>query len=377
MKKALLMAPMGSVHRRFNKANIKALSELGYEVHLLANFEIGEGTEKQNQEYADECREKGIYTHSIPYQRHSLLKNLRLIKETKALLKKENFDLIHAHTETGGLILRLSLSVAKNAKLLYTPHGMSFYKGSSIKSQIIYRPVESWICKKMDSNLAINQEEYETILAWKKDSAKLTHGIGLDVKNIQRPIKTKEEVLNEFGIAKNLTVILSIGELDDNKNHETVLKALSKLDRRNFAYVICGIGEKDGYLLKLAEQLEISDRFVLAGYRRDIPDIINAADIFVFPSKHEGLPVSLMEAMAGGLPIICSDIRGNRDIIRDGENGMLFNPNNVNELTNKLSDLLNDRQKQLDFAKKVKKEVIFYSQEKVVEELKDIYGKQS
>lgn len=375
MKKALLMAPMGSVHRRFNQANITALQALGYEVHLLANFEIGEGTEKQNQEYVEECESKGIKTHSLPYQRHSLLKNIKLVKATKELLKSEKFDLVHAHTETGGLIFRMSVGAAKGSKLFYTPHGMSFYKGSSLKSQLLYRPIEKWICKKMDGNLAINVEEYETILTWKKSSAYLTHGIGLNVQRIQTITRAREDILNELSIPQNATVVLSIGELDDNKNHVTVINALAELDCDNVYYVICGVGYKETYLREEAEKKGIANRVILCGYRRDIPDVIHAADIFVFPSKHEGLPVSLMEAMAGGLPIICSDIRGNRDLIRDGENGYLFRPEDVDELKMKLQKLLFDKEQQKEFQVKVQQEIIAYSQEKVVEELKGIYGK--
>ena len=105
--KALLLAPMGSVHRRFNAANIEALQRLGYDVNLLANFEQGEGTEQQNPEYVSFCHENGIKTYSIPYQRHSLKGNISFVKPTKELIEREKFDLVHAHTETGGLILRL------------------------------------------------------------------------------------------------------------------------------------------------------------------------------------------------------------------------------------------------------------------------------
>ena len=104
MKKALLLAPMGSVHRRFNKANIEALKDLSYEVHLLANFSDGDGAESKNSFFAKNCEENGIKIHSIPFSRHSLLKNIKYVKSIKKLFKEEEFDIIHAHTETGGLL---------------------------------------------------------------------------------------------------------------------------------------------------------------------------------------------------------------------------------------------------------------------------------
>lgn len=373
MKKALLMAPMGSVHRNFNETNISALQSLGYEVHLLANFSITDGAQKYNQEYAEKCRENGLIIHSISYQRHSLLKNLKLIKETKKLFQEEKFDLIHAHTETGGLVLRLSVKAARNAKLVYTPHGMSFYKGSSLKSQIVYRPIEKWICKKMDVNLAINEEEYAVLLKWKKGGTYLVHGVGLNIERMQKIKRSKDLIREEFQIPSTAIVILSIGELNENKNHITAIKAIAKLQRKDVYYIICGVGEKEGVLEKEAIKLGVKDNLILAGYRRDIPDIINAADVFLFPSKHEGLPVSLMEAMAGGLPIICSDIRGNKDLIKDEKNGYLFPPKDTQWLYEKLRALIDDKEKKECFSKAVQEHILEYSIEQVEKELKGIY----
>ena len=96
MKKALIMAPMGSVHRRFNQPNIKALLDLGYEVHLLANFEDGEGAESNNSTYAEAEKSRGIIIHSLPFARHSLLKNINNVFRTRELLKDNHFDIIHA-----------------------------------------------------------------------------------------------------------------------------------------------------------------------------------------------------------------------------------------------------------------------------------------
>ena len=115
-----MLAPMGSVHRRFNKANINALHALGYEVELCANFENGEGPEIHNQKYVNECNEDGIITHSIPFTRHSLTGSLKCLPQLKNLLIKKQYDVVHAHTETGGLLLKLSCNFKGNSKFFYT-----------------------------------------------------------------------------------------------------------------------------------------------------------------------------------------------------------------------------------------------------------------
>ncbi len=374
MKRALILAPMGSVHRRFNKANIDALQALGYEVDLCANFENGEGPEIHNQKYVAECAEKGIRPHSIAFVRHSLAGSLKCLPQLKKLLRRESYDIVHTHTETGGLLLKLANGVKGRSKFFYTPHGMSFWKGSGLKSQLLYKPLERWICSGMDMNLGMNLEEVENMYKWDSKSAVYVHGIGMNVARFSvSDVVNVQKRKQEFGITEGVNMIVSIGELDDNKNHITVIKALRMLGRKDFKYVVCGVGPNKDMLLKEAEKMGLKDNVLLAGYRSDIPDVLNAADIFVFPSFHEGMPVSVLEAMACGLPVIASDIRGNVDIIKDGYNGYLFAPANANTLCEKLELLMDDADKRKTMGTKNREIVKDFSLEAVTEELKRIY----
>lgn len=364
---------MGSVHRRFNRTNIEALQALGYQVELAANFENGDGPEVHNKQYVRVCTEKGIITHSIPFERHSLTGSLKCMPQVKQLLKEGQYDIVHAHTETGGLILRLAKSVKGNIRFFYTPHGMSFWNGSSLKSQMIYRPLERWICSSMDMNLGMNQEEMDVLRKWNSKTAAYVHGIGLNLDRFQKEGKPRNEVRNEFGVKEDEKLIVSVGELDDNKNHATVIKALTFLEHKNFKYVVCGVGPKRDILTKMSADAGVLDKIILAGYRNDIPDILHAADLFVFPSFHEGLPVSALEAMACGLPLICSKIRGNVDIVKDGMNGFLFEPEDYLTLAASMDRMIGNQNLAETFGDKNKEIVKDFSQEAVVEELKKLY----
>lgn len=372
--KALLLAPMGSVHRRFNKANISALKSLGYEVELCANFENGDGPEIHNQKYVKECAERGIITYSIPFARHSLNGNIKCLPQLKKLLREGHYDIVHTHTETGGLLLKLAKGAKGSSRFAYTAHGMSFWKGSGLKSQLVYRPLERWICSAMDANLGMNMEEVENLRRWSPATAHYVHGIGLDITRMQSPVCSRDEVRAEFSVGESDRMIVSVGELDDNKNHSTVIKALARLGRKDFKYVVCGVGPNKDMLLSLAASLGLSENVILAGYRSDIPDVLNAADLFVFPSYHEGMPVSALEAMACGLPVVCSRIRGNVDIVKDGDNGHLFEPSDETTLAEKLGMLMDNQQKRLEMGAKNREIVKDFSMEAVTEELKNIYG---
>ena len=144
-----------------------------------------------------------------------------------------------------------------------------------------------------------------------------------------------------------------------------------KLNDKNITYIICGTGEKDTYLRNLAKELGI--KLILTGFRNDVIEICKSCDIFAFPSKREGLPVSVMEAMATGLPIICSDIRGNVDLVTDGENGFLCNVTDADEFSEKIRKLVDDKSLLFEMEKKNREIIQKFCIEKVQEKMKKIY----
>ncbi|SDF15436.1 glycosyltransferase [Sporomusa acidovorans] len=374
MKKVLLLAPMSSVHERFNKVNINILKDLQCEIHIAANFEHGTNeTIQHNLRYKKQIEYQGIVVHQMPFQRSSLIKNLAVIKICRELFKKEKFDMIHAHTETGGLITRIAMSSNSTTKYVFTPHGMSFYKGSSLKSWMLYYPIEKWICDKMVAVMAMNQEELEVLKKWNKNNERYIHGIGFDVNAIQKTIVNKNVKRAELGIPQESFLILSIGELNENKNHETIIRALAKIKAPNLYYLICGEGHLKSYLEDICNSYNLSNKIIFAGYRRDISEIVHIADLFAFASYHEGLPVSVMEAMAAGLPIVCSKIRGNIDLLEDGKGGYLCKPGDVDSFAEKLNLLIYKEEQRKKMARTNLENIQKFSKDVVYVETNQIY----
>lgn len=129
----------------------------------------------------------------------------------------------------------------------------------------------------------------------------------------------RQEKRTEIGVPIGAIILISVGELSVRKNHRVVVEALQKL-MDDYYYVIVGKGDLKNEL----ESIDKTGRLKLLGYRTDIVDLLHASDLFVFPSLQEGLPVAMMEAMAAGLPAVCSRIRGNVDLIKNGKGGYLY-----------------------------------------------------
>ena len=117
-------------------------------------------------------------------------------------------------------------------------------------------------------------------------------------------------------------VILSVGEVNKNKNHKVGIEALAKLHDKHAWYVVCGRGPLVEEHIALAQSLGVDHRVVFTGYRTDVADFYHTADIFLFPSFREGLPVAVMEALASGLPVVATKIRGSSNLVEDGINGV-------------------------------------------------------
>lgn len=137
----------------------------------------------------------------------------------------------------------------------------------------------------------------------------------------------------EIGVPNDAVLLLSVGELSARKNHKVVVQALQELPE-NFWYVIVGKGGLREELMGL----DHTGRLKMLGYRTDIVDLLHASDVFVFPSLQEGLPVALMEAMTSGLPVVCSRIRGNTDLV--DEKQCLFEPMDVDGCRDAIKNVL-------------------------------------
>lgn len=312
-----------SVTMNFFNSFIRKLLDEGNTVDIATN-------ERTSQVPA--CyREWGCTVYQIETARSPLSKgNLTAMKQLQELASRGKYDIVHCHTPVAAMCTRLACRNSRKSgtKVFYTAHGFHFYKGAPLKNWLLYYPVEKLCAHFTDVLITINQEDYA--LARKKMKARRVEyvpGVGIDLQKFGQTAKDRATKRMELGIPENATLLLSVGELNKNKNHEAVIRAIAAMD---VYYMIAGQGDLQEHLQRVIDDLKISDKVKLLGYRSDVGELCAAADAFVLPSYREGLPVAVMEAMASGLPVACSQIRGNTDLI-DENGGVLFDPHSVGE----------------------------------------------
>lgn len=347
--KALIVASVASMIQQFNMHNIQLLLEQGYIVDVVCNCKEGNtiSDEKVN-EMVRELAEKGVSVTHVPIPRaiYDIRGILKSIKQIRKMCKEKKYALMHCQSPIGSVVARAAaLKVRKNGmKVIYTAHGFHFYKGAPKKNWIIFYPIEKVFSYVTDILITINKEDYR--FAKRNMNARKTvyiPGVGVDIEKFRNVSCNRVSKRKELGLTENDFLILSVGELNQNKNHEVIIKAIALLKNPNIHYYIAGIGNKEEYLKKLANELNV--HLHLLGYREDIPELLMSADLFAFPSYREGLSVALMEAMAAGLPCVVSNIRGDVDLIQDGKGGFLCQSDSKYEFAKSINQLVTDRKK--------------------------------
>lgn len=375
--KALVVASVASMIQQFNMHNIQLLLDQGYIVEVVCNCKEGNTiSDEKVKEMVRELAEKGVSVTHVPIPRkiYDIKGIFKSIKQIRKMCKKEKYALMHCQSPIGSVVARAAaIKARKNGmKVIYTAHGFHFYKGAPKKNWIIFYPIEKVFSYVTDVLITINKEDYT--FAKKHMNAKQVEylpGVGIDTEKFWLENFDEETKRAELGITKNDLIILSVGELNKNKNQEVIIRAIAKLNDSRIHYFIAGRGDKEEYLRNLAKSLGVN--LQLLGYRTDIIELLNTADIFALPSLREGLSVALMEAMSAGLPCIVSRIRGNVDLIEEGKGGYLCEPDDVDGFKNRIGELMFKSKKKTEFSKFNRERITFFDIKEINDKMKLIY----
>ena len=372
-KKVLFVATVVKTHiMQFHLPYLKMFQEMGWETAVAARNDYEDPADCQIP-YCDRY-------YDIPFERLPWKKsNLRAYRMLKAIIDQEHYDLIHCHTPVGAMIARLAARAArrKGTKVIYTAHGFHFFRGAPVANWLLFYPVEWVLSFCTDVLITINQEDYARAKGHlHAKRVEYVPGVGIDTARFRENTVDRREKRRELGCADGDFLILTVAEMTANKNHITILKALALLKNEpmfaNLHYWICGRGETWQSLENSARELGIASHIHFLGYRNDTPELYPCCDLFAFMPYREGLSVALMEAMASGAPIVCTQIRGNRDLITDGVSGV-FVENSPQALAEAIRALYADPQRREALGRGARKAVQAFDAEAVYRQMKEIY----
>ena len=340
MKKILFAASTLSHIENFHIPYLKYFKDNDFEVHIM-----GKGNNKSPIPYVDKVIpinfEKNMFS----------LKNFISAFKISKLIKKEKYSTISTHTILASFFTRLGimLSLKKHPLVINTVHGYLFDENSNFIKKVIMILAEKFVRPVTDTILVMNSTDYEIAKKYNLYKKNLYSINDMGINASKFPFSTEENksyLREKYNIPKDDFLLIYVAEFSKRKNQKFLIESLKGLiseGYNNVKLLLLGDGVLLDDMKQYSKTLGIEDNIIFKGYIKEVCNYYQISDICVSSSRIEGLPFNIMEAMSTGLPVIASKIKGHIDLVNPGENGFLYEYNNINEFCNHVKVLYNDR----------------------------------
>jgi glycosyltransferase involved in cell wall biosynthesis len=334
----------------------EAMKKAGHDVSLVF------GDPGKLKEYADEA---GLKSIPLPQMKRdiNIFKELSSFFALLKILKDERPDVLHLNSPKMGGLGSLAARIAGIPRIIYTAHGWTFNEDRSFISTFLIKIISWFTILFCDEVIVLSETEKQQVVRWPGAKNKIRI-IPLSIKGIdfierQAAQSILRQSCPNIPLSAEITWLGNIAELHKNKGLEYAIEAVNALPPRfNCIYVIIGTGEKQQELQALIEKYNLKDKVFLAGFQQNAARLLRAFDIFFFSSIKEGLPYTLLEAGAAGLPVISTDVGSIADLISDRRSGLLVPSKNPKRLEESLEELLNDPLARKEYASALCRKVI-------------------
>jgi glycosyltransferase involved in cell wall biosynthesis len=370
MGRVLFVATVDSHIWYFHMPHMQLLRDMGYSVEVAAGV----------SGFAEQIHAEGYEVHTMGFSRSPLsLRNVTAYSALRRLMQSRRYVMVHVHTPIAGFLGRLAARLAGVPHVVYTAHGFHFHGQGKWWSNRPYYALERTAAHWTDTLITINKEDLAVASrAFAHGRTKVVYvpGVGVDCQRYQ-PSSTagRMAVRAALGLPEDAYVVAWVGELDRNKRPEDALAAIRHLSQAGCArMVILGSGETSKETGALVARYGLTGVVSLTGRISNVAECLGASDVLLSTSIREGLPKSVMEAMATELPVVAYDIRGCNDLVLDGETGFLVPFGDVPGLADKLAWLAHhpDERHRMGEAGRRRIEQTF-SLEAVLPQMKTVY----
>ncbi len=246
----------------------------------------------------------------------------------REVVSQRQYHIVHVHTPVAAFVVRYALRNwsrhHKKPVIVYTAHGFHFHKGGHPLKNAVFLSLEKLAGPWTDHLIVINREDEGAAVKYglvRHEQVHYMPGIGINLTNYwtaEYPPDVFASICSDLSILQGQRIFLMIASFDPGKRHRDVLQAISMLRRQDFILAFAGIGPLQQRCIQLANSLGIEQKVRFLGFREDVPALLKMSLATVLPSEREGLPRSVMESLASGVPVIGTDTRGIRDLLVGG-----------------------------------------------------------
>ncbi|MGB5822466.1 MAG: glycosyltransferase [Proteocatella sp.] len=365
-KKILFTASTYSHINNFHLPYIKFLKGRGDIVHVMA------GGKPQDIPYADRVIE-------IPFEKKiTSPKNFMLAIKMAKILRKEKYDIISTHTSLAAFFTRLAVMFSmQKTFVINTVHGYLFDEKTNTLKKSIMLMAEIITRGVTDVIVTMNRQDNEIARKYKlyKKAVYNINGMGVDYSNIpdrEMQEKYRKEIRAKYNIRKNDFVMSYAAEFSDRKNQKMLIDAMQNLSE-DAVLILMGDGANYQKCKELSKEIGVENRVMFTGFTKEVYKYYSASDCSVSASRIEGLPFNIMEALAIGLPVITSNVKGHEDLISNGYNGYLYDYDDVSGFCDFINKIKDDEGLKFEMSKNSILESQKYSMENVFPEIVRLY----
>lgn len=334
------------------------IDEIKVDLLLLTN---------KNNVFDKKLTKYGIQIEIVPTNKIYNLLNIHYIRK---YIKKGQYDVVHIHLFPSlyWASFASKLIFKNKPKFVFTEHSTHNQR----REKGYLRIIEKFVYSSYDKIISISQQAEDNLIEWlkpKNNGRFIIIENGIDLKKFKeaKPY-LKHEINPKFD--EDTILICMVGRFSEAKDQPTLIKAMNHISS-NVHLLLIGEGPLKEKNKELVKQINLEDRVHFLGFRDDVPRILKTVDIVVLSSNWEGLPLSAVEGMAAGKPLIGSNVPGIKEVVENY--GLLFSKGNSEELANKINQLINDPLKYSEIAKKCQLRANSYSIEKMVDEYIEQY----
>lgn len=347
MPRLLLIVPTLSSYEAFLSDFAEAAVLKGYEVHVATHLKLLDGREPEESS----IHSSAVHFHSLKIPRAAdLIAILRASRGLRSLVQQIRPDWVQAHFSIAALVLAV-------AKQSHWPYTSCIIQGLSSTLNRGLRRVLSWFgeryaISKLDEMWVLTQDDYEVVSAWEPSKARLQEALGFGCRLEHfDPNQYSADWCNErkskLSLAEEAFTIIFVGRLVAFKGFDLVARLYWELKSRGCDVQLILLGAFDelhasGLSDTEVQKLKIDSSVLLPGWKACVAEWLALADICVFPSEREGMPVCLMESLALGVPVLTANSRGCRDVVRDGIDGIVRKDLSVASLADQVEKLMMD-----------------------------------
>lgn len=318
-------------------------------------------------EFTEQLRKIGVRVHLVPELERAISpkRDVQAYVALRDFFRAEQPHIVHTHSSKTGILGRFAANAARVPIIVHTVHGYAFPAESRRAIKAIFKFLERRAGRVTDRMIVLNDADAaiarDLLGVPERRLALLPNGVDVHTYAPATPARRQALRKSVFGIdAPDHVIIGMVGRLWLQKNPQCFVRAAIRVaaQRLNVSFFMVGDGEFRAELVAAIKAAGYADRIRILGWRSDVPELLKALDVMVLPSRWEGMPLAILEAMSSAVPVVASDIPGNNHLVEDGSDGRLFPGDDDEALAVALIDLVDDDAKRSRFSVHARSKVL-------------------